>query len=154
MPANAKPAGDFSASIMLVEDSLADQILIRRALEDANINCKLITAFNGVEALNLLREKLDLLAQQDGRFQLLILLDINMPHMDGMETLKAIRNTSEFKHLPVVMLTTSSSESDIKKAYDHGANAYLTKPVEEKDFVNIARKIEEFWFNLAKLPAL
>ncbi|GAB1257808.1 response regulator [Aurantivibrio plasticivorans] len=154
MQANQSIDNKIIASIMLVEDSLADQTLIRRALEDANIQCNLLIANNGIEALQILKDQSTNIGERYNDLHLLVLLDINMPLMGGIETLQTIRNTEELKHLPVVMLTTSSSDHDIRQAYRSGANAYLTKPMEEKDFVSIAKKIEEFWFNLAKLPAL
>jgi CheY-like chemotaxis protein len=80
------------------------------------------------------------------------LLDINLPIKSGHEVLKELKSNNKKKHIPVIMLTTSSSQKDIDKAYQHHANCYITKPVEINDFLEAISTIEQFWFNIVSLP--
>lgn len=82
----------------------------------------------------------------------LILLDINLPRMDGTEVLGIIKSDPELKRIPVIMLTTSSSEKDIFTSYDNYANCYITKPVDLERFMDVVRTIEDFWISIVKLP--
>ncbi len=134
------------ANIMLVEDSESDQIIVRRVLEDGNIKCELTVAENGQEALDLMLKGDDIFTPD------LILMDINMPVMDGKETLRSIRSEPRIAHVPVVMLTTSSRDRDVMESYQLGVNAYLTKPVDDLEFINTVRGLEAFWFELVTLP--
>jgi CheY-like chemotaxis protein len=136
------------AHIMLVEDNVSDQVMVQRALEDGRIACDLTILPNGQKAL----ESLNALALQDDLPDL-ILMDINMPVMDGKQTLQEIRSSADLKHLPVVMLTTSNRDKDVLESYRLGVNAYLTKPVLDSDFINAVRQLENFWFELVILPS-
>ncbi len=140
------------ANILLVDDSPADQLSVSRALEDGGVQCNLTTVDNGMKAIQLLQGE----GVYDDRtiypFPDLILMDINMPIMNGKEALKIIRESESFKNIPVVILTTSNSSEDVKESYNIGANAYITKPVEHEDFVMTLVKLEIFWFNLVALP--
>ena len=91
-------------------------------------------------------------ASAEGEFPDLILMDINMPVLDGKRTLEAIRQDAALKHLPVIMLKTSSAEKDVLESYKLGVNAYLTKPITHVDFVDAMQKIENFWLELVALP--
>ena len=135
------------AQILLVEDSKSDQVMVQRALEDGRIKCDLFIANNGNEALTMLSD----LAQQDA-LPHLILMDINMPVMDGKQTLKAIRDNLDISHIPVIMLTTSNREKDVMDSYQLGVNAYLTKPIVDADFLKIISRIEDFWLEIVVLP--
>ena len=140
------------AKVLLVDDSKADQIVIQRALEDGNIDCDISLADNGSMALQYLKHEK---AYPDtGSFLTpdLILLDINMPVLDGLSTLREIRSDTQLRHFPVIMLTTSNREKDVYESYDAGVNAYLIKPIETSDFVNVVQQLENFWFNLVVLP--
>lgn len=136
-------------SILLVEDNEADVILIKDAFEVSHLPHTLEVTRNGYEALQFLskegpyREK----ASPD-----LILLDINMPIMNGYEVLDFIKNSIEFKHLPVLMLTTSSAPKDILKSYQKYSNSYIIKPHNAGAFENIVESIKSFWMNVAALP--
>lgn len=139
------------ATILLVEDNPADQKLTIRALRRGKVETDLHIAENGEEALQYLR--------RDGKFANekcplpdLILLDINMPKVDGKQVLKEIRNDPELNMLPVIMLTTSNQERDIIDSYKLGVNAYINKPVTISDFLEAIRKLEEFWLQLIILP--
>ncbi len=138
-----------NATILLIDDSESDQIIVRRAIEDGKVRCNLIIANNGREGLDILIGSGN---TSDQSMPDLVLLDINMPVMDGHETLKHIRSDDKYKHMPVVMLTTSSREQDIIESYRLGVNAYITKPVIIESFVAAICQLEEFWFDLVRLP--
>ena len=140
------------ARILLVDDSYADRIIVERALEDSRIQCELMAAGHGEQALAILQNTAPYTDAQAYPKPDLILMDINMPVMDGKATLKAIRANQQLCHIPIIMLTTSAREKDIIESYKLGVNAYLTKPVEELAFVDAVRKIEAFWFELVVLP--
>ncbi|WP_049786948.1 response regulator [Brumicola nitratireducens] len=135
------------AHIMLVEDNHSDQVMVERALEDGKIACDLTILPNGQKALESLRDMLLSDSLPD-----LVLMDINMPVMDGKQTLQEIRADLELKHLPVVMLTTSNREKDVIESYRLGVNAYLTKPVLDSQFIKTIQQLENFWFELVVLP--
>jgi len=135
------------AHIMLVEDNHSDQVMVERALEDGKIACDLTILPNGQKALESLRDMLLSDSLPD-----LVLMDINMPVMDGKQTLQEIRSDLELKHLPVVMLTTSNREKDVIESYRLGVNAYLTKPVLDSEFIKTIQQLENFWFELVVLP--
>lgn len=133
--------------IMLVEDNVSDQVVIERALEDGEIKGQLSVFSNGQEALDFLHSN-----EAKQNMPNLILMDINMPILNGKQTLQAIRAHDDLKHLPIVMLTTSSRDKDVIESYRLGVNAYLTKPVSNVDLVNTIRQLEKFWFDLVVLP--
>ncbi|MDR9456177.1 MAG: response regulator [Salegentibacter sp.] len=137
--------------ILLVEDNEGDILLTTEALEEGKIMNKLSVARDGQEALDFLNKK--------GEFQTselpdLILLDVNLPRKNGHEVLKYIKTHQVFRSIPVIMLTTSSSQKDIDESYKNYANCYITKPIELSDFMEAIGKIEEFWINLVKLPKI
>jgi CheY-like chemotaxis protein len=136
--------------VLLVDDSPGDVWLTQQALKGSRFRIRLEVASNGEEALAVLR--------QEGRHASasrmnLVLLDLNMPRMDGREMLAVMKQDAALKCIPVVVLTTSDSESDILRTYDLHANAYVTKPVQVDQFDSTMRAIEDFWIGVAKLPA-
>ncbi len=135
--------------ILLVEDNEGDILLTTEALEESRIINNLSTVRNGKEALDFVfkRGKYEERIEPD-----LILLDINLPLKSGHEVLQIVKNDEHFKHIPVIMLTTSSSERDIRLSFQHHANSYITKPIEAKDFLTTIMKIEAFWLNIVHLP--
>ena len=135
--------------ILLVDDNEGDIFLTREALEDARIINKVSVAYDGVEALGFLRA---CLANGMSYMPDLILLDINLPKMDGTELLSIVKSDPDLKRIPVIMLTTSSSEKDILASYDNYANCYITKPVDLDRFMDVVRTIEDFWISIVKLP--
>lgn len=141
------------AHILLVDDSPADQLTVERALEEGDIDCQLSTANNGRNALAFLLHEAPYRDAAQRPTPDLILLDINMPIMDGFETLARIRKHQQLNTIPVVMLTTSDAERDVLTAYRNGANAYITKPANNDDFIHALKAIDGFWFHLAKLPS-
>ncbi len=134
--------------ILLVEDNEGDIVLTMDAFEESKINTNISVVRNGQEAVDFLfkRDRFE----QENRPDL-ILLDINIPILNGHEVLKVIKQDAELKKIPVIMLTTSSSTRDINLSYENYANSYVTKPIEMEDFLQAILKIEEFWLQLCKL---
>jgi chemotaxis family two-component system response regulator Rcp1 len=136
-------------NVLLVEDSPGDVRLTQEAFRDANPAIHLHVANDGVEAMAFLRrEGLHVDAPRPD----LILLDLNLPKMDGREVLARIKEEHSLRMIPTVILTTSESEADIVKSYQLSANCYLTKPVQLDAFENLVKSINDFWLTKAKLP--
>lgn len=144
---------DFSIGrpieILLVEDNPGDVRLTQEALKEGKVNNNLYVAYDGIEALAFLR--------RDGEFVNsvrpdLILLDLNLPKMDGRELLSEIKNDDDLMRIPVVILTTSKAEEDVIKSYNLHANCYITKPVDLDQFISVVKAIEGFWMTIVKLP--
>jgi len=138
-----------SIEILLVEDSPGDQRLTKEALKEGKINNTLYIVEDGEEAIAFLRkqEPFKNVPKPD-----LILLDLNLPKMNGQEVLKIIKADEKLKRIPVVILTTSQADEDILTAYNLNANCYITKPVDFDQFIHVVNKIQEFWFTIVKLP--
>ncbi len=132
-----------SAEILLVEDNPADIELTLRAFRVNNVSNAVHIARDGVEAL-------EFLFGDDGAAKQLcvVLLDVKMPRMDGLETLKRMRADPRTRHLPVVMMTSSSEESDRLMSYDNGANSYIVKPVDFDNFSEAVRVLGTYWLLL------
>ena len=138
-----------SIEILLVEDNPADVLLMEEALREGKMLNKLYVAGNGDEALDFLYRRGK---HRDASRPDLIMLDLNLPKKDGREVLAEIKNDPELKRIPVVVITTSKSEEDIVKSYNLHANCYVTKPVRLSQFFQVVKNIEEFWFDVVKLP--
>lgn len=142
-----------TVEILLVEDNLNDAELTIRELKKNNLANDIHHAKDGEEALDFIfgtgkfSEKEDLAHRPK-----LILLDIKMPKVDGIEVLKAIKSNELTKTIPVVMLTSSKEDPDIKKCYELGANSYIVKPVEFEDFRNVISNIRYYWLLINELP--
>ncbi len=132
------------APILLVEDDRVDVMTIRRALRDIKITNPLKVAGNGEEALTLLRDEAE-------RLPCLILLDLRMPRMGGIEFLQVAKSDELLKRIPVVVLTTSREESDRIESFDLGVAGYMIKPVHYQEFMEIIRAIDLYW-TLSHLP--
>ncbi|MDI7775061.1 response regulator [Asticcacaulis sp. EMRT-3] len=139
-----------AAEIMLVEDNRGDALLAARAFRDARIKNNLSIADTGEKALAMLRREG---AYADQKTPDIILLDLNLPRMSGEDVLRAIKADAALKSIPVVVLSSSSAEADINRAYEHHANAYVVKPIDLQKFREVAASIEQFFFMLAILPA-
>jgi CheY-like chemotaxis protein len=138
-----------SLQILVVDDDDADALMISEALEQSERNTNVERVVDGREALDYLR--------REGKFAEaprpdLILLDLNMPRMDGRETLAAIKTDDQLKAIPVVILTTSGAAPDIVSSYQQRANAYVTKPFGLDDFESTVRQIDRFYREVATLP--
>ena len=138
-------------NILLVEDNEGDILLTTEALEEGKIPKSLKVIRDGSSMLIYLGE---IAEKSPSDLPDLILLDINLPKKNGHEVLKKVKNNKLLQHIPIIMLTTSSSEIDVLKSYQEHANCYLIKPMEIGDFIQVVTKIEEFWLNLVKLPKM
>ena len=135
--------------VLLVEDSPGDVRLTQEAFRDANRSIHLHVAFDGVEAMAFLRREG---AHVHAPRPDIILLDLNLPRMDGREVLAHIKEDDSLKLIPTVILTTSVAEADIKKSYELQANCYLSKPVQLEAFESLVKSINDFWLTKVKLP--
>ncbi len=135
--------------VLLVEDSPGDVRLTQEAFRDADGSINLHLAADGVEAMAFLRQegRIDRAPRPD-----LILLDLNLPKMDGREVLAQIKADDSLKAIPIVVLTTSDAEADIVKAYQLQGNCYLSKPVQLEAFESLVKSINDFWLTKVKLP--
>jgi CheY-like chemotaxis protein len=138
-------------TILLAEDNLNDVELTLSALEDLNIANKVVVVHDGVEALEYLR--------REGKYKErseenpgVVLLDIKMPRMDGIEVLNAIRQDPSLRKIPVVMLTSSREENDLVRTYEMGVNAYVVKPVDFSQFVDAVKQLGIFWALVNEVP--
>jgi CheY-like chemotaxis protein len=138
-------------TILLAEDNPKDVELTLEALSDYNLANNVIVVRDGVEAIEYLQYEGNYKQRKKGN-PAVLLLDIKMPRMDGIEVLKAIRNDDKLKTIPIVMLTSSREESDLMKSYELGANAYVVKPVDFKDFIDAVKQIGVFWALINELP--
>jgi CheY-like chemotaxis protein len=137
--------------ILLVEDNLPDIELTLEALSVQNLANRVVVVRDGVEAMEYLECKGEFAKRQPGN-PAVILLDIKMPRMDGIEVLQAIKTNPKLNPIPVVMLTSSREEPELKRCYELGVNAYVVKPVNFKDFLEAAKNIGIFWAVINELP--
>jgi two-component system, chemotaxis family, response regulator Rcp1 len=135
--------------VLLVEDSPGDVRLTQEAFRDSNVAIHLHVATDGVEALAFLKHEG---IHADAPRPDFILLDLNLPRMDGREVLAHIKDDESLKTIPTVILTTSEAEADIVKSYQLRANCYLSKPVQLEAFENLVKSINNFWLTETKLP--
>lgn len=135
--------------ILLVEDNEGDILLTLEAFKELKVKSKVDVVKDGAEAIEFLKRQGQYAGSSAPH---LILLDINMPRLNGIEVLDFIKNDAKLKKIPVVMLTTSSAESDITACYEKSANCFITKPLDFDSFVDVVQSIELFWFRVAQLP--
>ena len=145
-------SGDGSIHILLAEDDPDDRLLTRRALAKSPIANEFSSVEDGEELMRYLRREGEYSDPADAPRPGLILLDLNMPRMDGREALREIKSDPELRRIPVVVLTTSEAEQDILQSYDLGVNAFVTKPVTFDGLAEAVQALGEFWFDLVKLP--
>jgi len=138
-------------NILLVEDSLDDVILVRAALKKGRVANELFVVHDGDAAMDFI---LNRGAYADSPRADLVLLDLNLPGKTGQEVLKEIKTTPLLRSIPVIVLTTSTEERDILRAYEEQANAYIAKPLDLDEFFNAIRMFEDFWLTLVRLPAV
>jgi two-component system response regulator len=142
----------MNKSILLVEDNLGDVRLTKRALARNNISNELVVLMDGVDALDYLIKASGIGAGQPGSLPAVILLDLKLPRMDGLELLKEIRAHERLRRLPVVILTSSKEQQDIIRSYDLGANSYIRKPVDFEQFMEAMRHLGLYWLLLNEPP--
>ncbi|CAN5628585.1 response regulator [soil metagenome] len=135
--------------ILLVEDNPGDVRLTQEALKEGRVGNTLHVVGDGEEALAFLRREGDFANSPTPG---LVLLDLNLPRLDGSEVLRIMKRDPELKRIPVVVLTTSSADVDVFKVYELAGNCYITKPVDYDQFIKVVRSIEDFWLTLVRLP--
>ncbi|NBC27226.1 MAG: response regulator [Bacteroidetes bacterium] len=135
--------------ILLVEDNEGDIMLIEEAFDEAKLLNRMTILKDGEKAIRFLKNEEEFTEEDQPD---LIILDVNLPRRNGHEVLEFIKKESDLSVIPVIMLTTSSSDDDITKSYKNHANCYITKPVEVEDFLAAVLKIEDFWLSLVELP--
>ncbi len=139
-------------TILMADDDEEDRMLTGDALVAARLRNPLVFVEDGAELMDYLKRR--------GKYAVpgaavdvgLILLDLNMPKMDGREALKAIKSDAQLRHIPVVVLTTSEAEEDIVRSYDLGVNSFIVKPVSFQALVEVVRTLAKYWFEIVKLP--
>lgn len=137
------------AEILLVEDSPGDVDLTREAFEDAKFRNNLHVAVNGVEALDYLYKRNGF---EDATTPDIILLDLNLPKIDGREVLEKIKSDPKLKFIPSIVLTSSKADEDIIDTYDLHANCFISKPVDALKFIEVVQRVENFWVDVVCLP--
>ncbi len=135
--------------VLLVEDDPGDVLMTREAFEDNKVANRLQVVSDGVSALAFLRKEGE---HADAPTPDLVLLDLNLPRMDGREVLEAMKGDDALRSIPVVVLTTSEAEEDVVRSYSLHANAYVTKPVDFDRFIEVVRQIDEFFVEVVRLP--
>lgn len=144
-----KDQSERQVEILLVEDDPGDVLMTREAFDDYKVRNNLHVVSDGVEAMAFLRQERE---YADRPRPDLILLDLNLPKMDGREVLEAIKSDADLATIPVVVLTTSEAEDDVLGSYSRHANAYVTKPVDFVSFMRVVRQIDEFFVTVVRLP--
>lgn len=141
---------DETIEILVVDDNEDDVIMIQEAVEEARLLNLMHVVHDGQEAMTFLRRQAPF---QDARAPGLVLLDINMPKMNGFEVLKEMKTDPALRHIPVVMLTTSHRDEDIVKSYADGACSYIPKPVDFNSFQEVAKQFSLYWALVSKIPS-
>jgi CheY-like chemotaxis protein len=138
--------------ILMAEDDSDDQLLVRDALAETGFGLDLRFVGNGVELMDYLHQKNSYGQPASAPAPGLIILDLNMPRKDGREALREIKSDPELKKIPVVVLTTSTAEPDIARAYELGANSFISKPVAFELLVSKMKSLSQYWFDVVVLP--
>jgi CheY-like chemotaxis protein len=136
--------------VLLVEDDPGDVLMTQEAFADHKVHNRLHVVSDGVEAMAFLRKEG---SYADVPSPDLILLDLNLPKMDGREVLAAIKEDQQLRSIPVVILTTSEAEEDVLRSYSLHANAYVTKPVDFERFIEVVKRIDDFFVTVVRLPS-
>jgi two-component system response regulator len=147
--ADPDPAPATPIDVLLVEDDEGDVLMTREALAEGRILNRLHVVGDGAEALEFLRRE----GRHTGAIRPdIVLLDLNLPRIDGRQVLKEIKADEDLRRIPVVVLTTSEAEEDVLRSYDLHANAYVSKPVDFDRFVTVIRQIDDFFISVVRLP--
>ena len=141
--------GERQIEVLLVEDDPGDVMMTREAFQDYKLHNELHVVSDGAEAMAFLRQE----GEYAGRPRPdLVLLDLNLPRMDGRQVLESIKSDPDLASIPVVVLTTSENEDDVLRSYSLHANAYVTKPVDFQRFIEVVRQIDDFFVTVVRLP--
>jgi CheY-like chemotaxis protein len=138
--------------VLMAEDDSDDRLLAQEAIKEAGMDCELRFVENGAELVDYLRRQNRFTAPANSPRPNLILLDLNMPRKDGREALMDIKADPELRKIPVVVFTTSKSDTDIAKIYELGANSFISKPTAFEALVKVMRAIGQYWFDVVLLP--
>ena len=141
-----------SVTILIADDDPDDRLMTKEALEESFLINELKFVEDGVELLEYLRRQGKFSEAQNSPRPGIILLDLNMPKVDGREALKVIKSDPDLKSIPIVVLTTSKADEDIVKTYDLGVNCFISKPVSFSEFVAVTRALGNYWFDIVQLP--
>ena len=134
--------------VLIVEDNRDDVVFIEEALSESGFDVSLNVVRDGEEAIGYL----DMISSGERVLPDLVFLDLNLPRRSGLEFLGDMRGRERFRLVPVVVLTTSKAEDDIRKSYENYANSYIVKPIDLNEFIRLIRQVTGFWFNVAVLP--
>ena len=148
------PSRTKSITILLADDDADDRMLTKDALDESRVANELLFVEDGEQLMDYLYRRGPYADPQQSPRPGLILLDLNMPRKDGREALKEIKSDPNFRHIPVVVLTTSKAEEDIYRTYDLGVNSFITKPVTFEGLVSIMRGLGRYWFEIVELPGV
>jgi CheY-like chemotaxis protein len=135
--------------ILLVDDSPDDIMIAKRAIKECDIRNKVYVTYDGDEAIQFLRKEGN---YKDVPTLGLVILDLNMPKVDGFEVLETIKGDDKLKSIPIIVLTSSSRPEDIERAYQLGCNSFIVKPLSFEDFIEAMMEIKRYWLDLSKLP--
>jgi CheY-like chemotaxis protein len=139
--------------ILMAEDDADDRLLIQDALAECGLAMDVRFVEDGVELMDYLGRKHEFSRPETSPRPGLIILDLNMPRMDGREALKELKSKPEWKQIPVVVLTTSTAEPEIARVYELGANSFISKPVSFEALVGLMKTVVDYWFKAVALPA-
>jgi len=138
--------------IHMADDDEDDRLMFQEALEEARLSNEMSFSVDGQDLLDYLRREGKYQDLEGKRLPDLILLDLNMPRVDGHQALKEIKSDPKLRRIPIVILTTSSAEKDILSTYDIGANSFISKPVSFEGLVEVIKSVTNYWFNVVRLP--
>lgn len=141
-----------SVIILIADDDEDDRLFTKEAFEENYLLNEIRFVNDGVELMDYLKRRNKYTNPADSPRPGIILLDLNMPKMDGREALKEIKSDPNLRSIPVVVLTTSKAEQDVLQTYDIGVNCFITKPVSFGDFIEVARTVGHYWFDIVQLP--
>ena len=139
-------------SILMADDDDDDYLLTKKALKEGKLLNDLVRVKDGEELLQYLRREGDYAGNDSTNRPGVILLDLNMPKMDGREALKAIKSDNELRAIPIVVFTTSKAEEDIFRSYQLGVNSFITKPIKFDNLISVMQALGEYWFEIVELP--
>jgi len=139
-------------AIIVADDDEGDRFLIHKAMKDCGVINEIQFLDDGQKLVDHLTENLKLSVEKRADLPCLILLDLNMPRLDGRETLKIIKGNSQLREIPIVILSNSKDPGDIRGSYKEGANSFFTKPLDYQNLVGLMNLLKIYWFQNAKLP--
>ena len=147
---NSMPNSDGKIALLIAEDNQGDRTLLEKAFLESGIQNRLFFAEDGQELINYMNEAI--VYSDMVKSSYLVLLDLQMPRLNGFDTLKILKKDVRFKKIPVVILTSSALEEDVAKTYEMGANSFFKKPADYKEFLDLAKLIKKYWLQKSVLP--